>query len=100
MRVIHAIGHALAVAGGMTWQILWSLILGFGLSAIVQALVRKSTVERLLGDDSPKTLAVASGFGIASSSCSYARWRSLGVSSARGGTSLRSWCSRSPRPTW
>ena len=72
MRVIHAIGHALAVAGGMTWQILWSLILGFGLSAIVQALVRKSTVERLLGDDSPKTLAVASGFGIASSSCSYA----------------------------
>ena len=72
MRVIHAIGHALAVAGGMTWQILWSLILGFGLSAIVQALVRKSTVERLLGDDSPKTLAVATGFGIASSSCSYA----------------------------
>jgi uncharacterized membrane protein YraQ (UPF0718 family) len=72
VRVIHAIGHALAVAGGMTWQILWSLILGFGLSAIVQALVRKSTVERLLGDDSPKTLAVATGFGIASSSCSYA----------------------------
>jgi uncharacterized membrane protein YraQ (UPF0718 family) len=72
MRVIHAIAHALAVAGGMTWQILWSLILGFGLSAIVQALVRKSTVERLLGDDSPKTLAVATGFGIASSSCSYA----------------------------
>src|SRR3984957_18714233 len=72
VRVIHAIGHALAVAGGMTWQILWSLILGFGLSAIVQALVRKSTVERLLGDYSPKTLAVATGFGIASSSCSYA----------------------------
>jgi uncharacterized membrane protein YraQ (UPF0718 family) len=72
MRVIHAIGHALAVAGGMTWQILWSLILGFGLSAIVQALVRKSTVERLLGDDSPKALAAATGFGIASSSCSYA----------------------------
>jgi uncharacterized membrane protein YraQ (UPF0718 family) len=72
VRVIHAIGHALAVAGGMTWQILWSLILGFGLSAIVQALVRRNTVERLLGDDSPKTLAVATGFGIASSSCSYA----------------------------
>ncbi len=72
MRVVHALGHALAVAGGMTWQILWSLILGFGLSAIVQALVRKSTVERLLGNDSPKTLAVSTGFGIASSSCSYA----------------------------
>jgi uncharacterized protein len=62
----------LAVAGGMTWQILWSLILGFGLSAIVQALVRKRTVERLLGNNSPKTLAVAAGLGIGSSSCSYA----------------------------
>jgi uncharacterized membrane protein YraQ (UPF0718 family) len=72
VRFVHAIGHALLVAGGMTWQILWSLILGFGLSAIVQALVRRSTVERLLGNDSPKTLGVAAGFGIASSSCSYA----------------------------
>ncbi len=72
MRVLHAIGHALEVAGGMTWQILWSLILGFVLSAIVQALVRRGTIERLLGSDSPKTLSVATGLGIASSSCSYA----------------------------
>lgn len=56
----------------MTWQILWSLILGFGLSAIVQALVRKGTVERLLGDDSVKVLGAATGLGVASSSCSYA----------------------------
>src|SRR6202521_4296241 len=72
MRPLDAIGHALAVAGGMTWEILWSLILGFALSAIVQALVRRSTVERLLGNDSPKSLGLATGFGIASSSCSYA----------------------------
>jgi len=72
VRFVHAVGHALAVAGGMTWQILWSLILGFALSAIVQALVRKGTIERLLGNDSPKTLGVATGLGIASSSCSYA----------------------------
>jgi uncharacterized protein len=72
MRFVHAIGHALTVAGGMTWQILWSLILGFALSAIVQALVRRGTIERLLGDDSPKALGRATGFGIASSSCSYA----------------------------
>ncbi len=72
MRLVHAGGHALAVAGGMTWQILWSLILGFALSAVVQALVRRGTVERLLGNSSPKTLATATGFGIASSSCSYA----------------------------
>jgi len=72
MRWLHAIGHALALSGSMTWEILWALILGFGLSAIVQAVVRRSTIVRLLGDDRPKTLAVAAGLGAASSSCSYA----------------------------
>jgi uncharacterized protein len=72
MRVVDALGHALAEAGSMTWQITWSLILGFTLSAVVQAVVRRQTVVRLLGDDRPKTLAVAAGLGAASSSCSYA----------------------------
>src|ERR1022692_2954451 len=56
----------------MTWEITWALILGFGLSAVIQAVVRKSTIVRLLGDDRPRTLALAAGFGAASSSCSYA----------------------------
>ena len=56
----------------MTWEILWALIFGFCLSAVVQAVVRRSTIVRLLGDDRPKTLAIATGFGAASSSCSYA----------------------------
>jgi uncharacterized protein len=72
MRVLDALGHALGVAGTMTWEITWSLILGFTLSAIVQALVRRQTVTRLLGDDKPRTLALAAGLGAASSSCSYA----------------------------
>ena len=67
-----AIGHALEIAGSMTWEILWALILGFALSAVVQAVVRRSTVVRLLGDGRPRTLAIATGLGIASSSCSYA----------------------------
>src|SRR2546421_464556 len=54
------------------WEILWALILGFALSAVVQALVRRKTITRLLGDDRPKTLAIAAGLGAASSSCSYA----------------------------
>jgi uncharacterized membrane protein YraQ (UPF0718 family) len=56
----------------MTWEILWALILGFLLSAVVQAVVRKSVIVRVLGDDRPRTLAVASLLGAASSSCSYA----------------------------
>ena len=56
----------------MAWEITWALILGFGLSAIVQALVSKQAIVRLLGDDRPRTLTVAAGLGAASSSCSYA----------------------------
>src|SRR5258705_3181585 len=70
--VMGAIGHALALAGSMTWEILWALILGFALSAVVQAVVRKSTIVGLMGGDPPRTLAIAAGLGAASSSCSYA----------------------------
>ena len=69
---MHAITHALSITGSMTWEITWALILGFALSAVVQAAVRRSTIVRLLGDDRPRTLALAAGLGAASSSCSYA----------------------------
>jgi uncharacterized protein len=69
---VQAITHALAIAGSMTWEVLWALILGFALSAVVQAVARRSTVVRLLGDGRPRTIAIATGLGIASSSCSYA----------------------------
>jgi uncharacterized membrane protein YraQ (UPF0718 family) len=72
VAVGHQLVRALSFAGGMTWEVLWALILGFLISAIVQALVSKSEMRRLLPDDSPKTLAVATGLGAASSSCSYA----------------------------
>jgi uncharacterized membrane protein YraQ (UPF0718 family) len=72
MNVIDEAGHALAAAGSMAWEILWPLILGFTLSGIVQAVVRKEQVTRLLSGDSPRALAAATGLGAASSSCSYA----------------------------
>jgi uncharacterized membrane protein YraQ (UPF0718 family) len=72
LRFIDALGHALTNSASMTWQILWALILGFSLSAVVQAVVRRSTIIRRLGDDRPRSLVTAAGFGIASSSCSYA----------------------------
>jgi uncharacterized membrane protein YraQ (UPF0718 family) len=72
MAVLSGIGHALAVAGSMTWQIIWSLILGFTLSAMIEALVPKSVISRLLPDDRPRSLATAAVLGAASSSCSYA----------------------------
>jgi len=70
--MLAAIGHALMMSFTMTWEILWALILGFSLSAIIQAVVSKEEMSRLLPDDSPRTIAVACGLGAASSSCSYA----------------------------
>src|SRR6202167_6299801 len=72
MRWLHAVGHALTTSASMTWQILWALILGFALSAVVQAVVRRSTIVKRLGDERARTLAIAAAFGAASSSCSYA----------------------------
>ena len=72
MDLVTPLGHALWMAFAMFWEILWPLILGFGLSAVVQAIVSKSEMTRLLPNDSPKSLAIACGLGAASSSCSYA----------------------------
>src|SRR5215472_17291704 len=72
MEIVTAIVSAVTMAFAMFWEILWALILGFSLSAVVQAVVSKSEMSRLLGADSPKTLSIATVLGAASSSCSYA----------------------------
>jgi uncharacterized protein len=72
VRILDAVGHALLITGSMAWEICWALILGFTLSAVVQALVRKATIARLMGGDSVRSLAIATVLGAASSSCSYA----------------------------
>src|SRR5712691_8403762 len=72
VRIGHETWRAFSFAFGMTWEVLWALILGFGLSGAIQALVLKREMRRLMPDDSPKTLLVASALGAASSSCSYA----------------------------
>ncbi|WIB67373.1 permease [Curtobacterium sp. MCBD17_035] len=72
MMILQAIGAALAAAGTMAWTILWPLVLGFALSGVIQAAVRTERITRLMHDDSPRAIAVATGFGALSSSCSYA----------------------------
>lgn len=72
MTVLDAIGHALWMAFVMFWEILWPLILGFTISGVIQAVVSKHTMAKLLGNDRPATLVKACGLGAASSSCSYA----------------------------
>jgi uncharacterized membrane protein YraQ (UPF0718 family) len=56
----------------MAWEVWWALVLGFLLSGIVQAWVPRARMERALGGRGLRSLALATGFGAASSSCSYA----------------------------
>jgi len=56
----------------MFWETLWALILGFTLSGAVQAFVSKEDMQRVMGDHRASSVARATGFGMVSSSCSYA----------------------------
>jgi uncharacterized membrane protein YraQ (UPF0718 family) len=72
MFAVNAVLHALQLSLFMLWEVLWPLALGFLLSAVVQTVVSKRAVSRLLGTPDLRGVALASVFGAASSSCSYA----------------------------
>jgi uncharacterized membrane protein YraQ (UPF0718 family) len=57
--VASKVGDALSFAFGMFWEILWALILGFALSAVVQAVVSKGEMRRLLPDDSARWVRIS-----------------------------------------
>jgi uncharacterized membrane protein YraQ (UPF0718 family)/YHS domain-containing protein len=56
----------------MAWEVWWALVLGFALSAVVQASVPRGRLERALGGRGPREVGLATVLGAASSSCSYA----------------------------
>jgi uncharacterized membrane protein YraQ (UPF0718 family)/YHS domain-containing protein len=70
--VLTTIGHGFKDAFLMAWEVWWALVLGFAISAIVQAWVPRERIERALAGDGIGPLARATGLGAASSSCSYA----------------------------
>jgi uncharacterized membrane protein YraQ (UPF0718 family)/YHS domain-containing protein len=70
--VIAKVGDGLWNALLMAWEVWWALVLGFAISAIVQAWVPRERVERALAGDGLGPVARATGLGAASSSCSYA----------------------------
>jgi len=70
--VLDKFGEGLWMAFQMAWEVWWALVLGFLLSGIVQAWVPRSRMERALGGRDLRAVALATGLGAASSSCSYA----------------------------
>lgn len=100
MHSIQPLFHALYLAAAMFWQIFWGLSLGFALSAIIEVVVRKDTMAKLLPDQGPRSIATAALLGAATSSCSYAAV-AMGRSIVRkGGDFTAAMSSSSPPPIW
>src|ERR1700744_2696326 len=72
MGVLDFMWHGLRNALLMAWEVWWALVLGFAISAVVQAWVPRERIERTLGGSGVRPVALATGLGAASSSCSYA----------------------------
>jgi uncharacterized membrane protein YraQ (UPF0718 family)/YHS domain-containing protein len=72
VAVLEAVGDGLWNAFQMAWEVGWALVLGFLLSAIVQAWIPRARMQRALGARDLRSVALATGLGAASSSCSYA----------------------------
>ncbi len=72
MSVIDVIWDGLRDSLLMAWEVWWALVLGFAISAIVQAWVPRERIEALMSRSDARSITWASGLGAASSSCSYA----------------------------
>ncbi|HEY3773847.1 MAG TPA: permease [Solirubrobacteraceae bacterium] len=70
--VLDVIWHGVRDALLMAWQVWWALVLGFLISAIVQAWVPRDRIQALMGGSGPRSVGWATALGAASSSCSYA----------------------------
>ena len=70
--ILDTIWHGISNAFLMAWAVWWALVLGFAISAIVQAWVPRERIQQALGGGGFRPVAVATGLGAASSSCSYA----------------------------
>lgn len=71
-HIFFDIGLALKEAFNMLWDTLWAMILGFGLSGVIQAFVSRKQMQARLGNHRPSSIGRASIYGMISSSCSYA----------------------------
>ena len=72
VSVFDVIWHGLRDSFLMAWEVWWALVLGFAISAIVQAWVPRERIQGLMSGSGPRPVGWATGLGAASSSCSYA----------------------------
>lgn len=83
--------QALETGGGMLWKALWALIFGYLISAVIQVIVSRKQMAKVLGERGAKQGALAALFGFVSSSCSFAALaasRSVYVKGAHGANAI------------
>lgn len=85
--VVPRIGEALLMAFGMFWKTGWSLVLGFFISAVLQAVISKERMRKALGRDGVREIALAAVLCATSSSCSYA-WAAISRTLFKKGAAL------------
>ena len=71
-NTLNVIGNGFKDAFLMAWEVWWALVLGFAISAIVQAWIPRERIQSALGGSGVRSVSLATVLGAASSSCSYA----------------------------
>jgi len=64
--------ESVRTALGFFWKAGWAFVLGYAVSAMIQAFVPKARLTRYMGDPGMRSVSLAAVFGAASSSCSFA----------------------------
>jgi uncharacterized protein len=72
VTVFDVVWHGLRDSFLMAWEVWWALVLGFAISAIVQAWVPRERIQALMSGSDIRSIGWATGLGAGSSSCSYA----------------------------
>jgi uncharacterized membrane protein YraQ (UPF0718 family) len=65
-------GEAVKTSAGFFWKSGWAFVLGYFISAMIQAFIPKGKLTPYIGNPRPKSLGLATIFGTISSSCSFA----------------------------
>jgi len=65
-------GEAAQTAVGFFWKAGWAFVLGYFISAMIQAFVPKGRLTPYMGGSDIKSVGLATAFGTISSSCSFA----------------------------
>lgn len=72
MDLLALYAEAVRTAAGFFWKAGWAFVLGYAISAMIQAFVPKKRLTRYMGAASAKSISLSTLFGSISSSCSFA----------------------------